>query len=99
MKVRLSARAERDLQSIFEYLFDESPPAAARTLDRLEEASLELGSRATLYPLVPWHEDTGVRRRVVGSYSVYYVIEGGAVEVVAILHSARDADRILFRED
>lgn len=99
MKVRLSARARRDLQSIFDYLITETPEAAARILDRLETASLELGDRAKLYPLVPWHEDTGFRRRVVGAYNVYYLIEDGSVEVVAILHSSRNADRILFPEN
>ena len=99
MKVRLSARARRDLRAIFDYLVAETPEAAVRILDRLETASLELGDRAKLYPLVPLHEDTGFRRRVVGSYNVYYVIEDGGVEVVAILHSARDHERILFPEN
>jgi plasmid stabilization system protein ParE len=36
---------------------------------------------------------------VVGSYNIYYVIEAHVVEVVAILHSARDHERILFPED
>ena len=99
MKVRLSARAQRDLQSIFQFLSTESPQAAPEVLDRLETASFELGDRAKLYPLVPWHEDTGFRRRVVGSYNIYYLIEEGVVEVVAILHSARDHERILFPED
>jgi toxin ParE1/3/4 len=99
MKVRLSARAERDLQSIFEYLSGDSPGAADRILNRLGGAALELGDRAKLYPLLPRHEDTGFRRRVVGSYNLYYIIEDGTVEVVAILHSARNADRLLFPED
>lgn len=99
MKVRLSARAERDLQSIFEYLSGESPDAAVRVLHRLETTSLELGDRSKLYPLVPRHEGTGFRRRVVGSYNLYYVIEDGTVEIVAILHSARDHERLLFPED
>lgn len=99
MKVRLSARAQRDLQSIFEYLFTDSPEAALRMLDRLEAASVELGDRAKLYPLVPRHEESGFRRRVVGSYSIYYLIDDGMVEVVAVLHSARDHERLLFPED
>ncbi|HEY9010006.1 MAG TPA: type II toxin-antitoxin system RelE/ParE family toxin [Devosia sp.] len=86
-------------RSIFQYLSTESPHAAPDVLDRLESACFELGDRATLYPLVPWHEDTGFRRRVVGSYNIYYLVEEGVVEVIAILHSARDADRILFPED
>ena len=99
MKVRLSGRAQRDLQSIFAYLSGESQEAAVRVLDRLETAGLELGDRSKLYPLVPRHEGTGFRRRVIGSYNLYYIMENDTVEIVAVLHSARNVDQILFPED
>jgi plasmid stabilization system protein ParE len=99
MKVRLSAQAERELQSIFEYIYSDSPKAAPQMVDRLMSACLELGSRPLLYPLAPRHEARGLRRRVLGAYGIYYVVSPELVEVVTILHSARDVDRLLFPED
>lgn len=96
MKVRLSARAERDLQSIFEYVHDNNPNAAHDLLDRLMSACLELGTRPLLYPIAPRHEGSGIRRRVLGTYGIYYRVSPELVEVVTILHGARDIDRLLF---
>jgi len=98
-KVLLSSNARDDLASILEYLADESPAIALRMVGRLETACAELSDRALMYALVPWHEDSGVRRRVVASYGIFYVVYDDHIDVLQVLHSARNADRILFPED
>lgn len=98
MKVSLSAQAERDLHSIFQYIHKDSPKAAQEMLDRLRLACLELGSRPLLYPYAPRYEGKGIRRRVLGSYGIYYLVSPGLVQVITIVHSARDVDRLLFPE-
>lgn len=98
-KVRLSSNARDDLISILDYLAQDSARAALRIVMRLEEACAELSERALMYPLVPGHEDTGVRRRAVATYGIFYVIHDEHINVLEILHSARDHERILFPED
>ncbi len=99
-KVRLSGNARDDLTSILEYLAEEeSPSLALRIVIRLETACAELADRALMYALVPGHEETGVRRRVVARYGIFYVVGDEYIEVLQILHSARDHERILFPED
>ncbi|HEY0854205.1 MAG TPA: type II toxin-antitoxin system RelE/ParE family toxin [Devosia sp.] len=98
-KLRLSSNARDDLTSILEYLAEESPSVALRLVTRLEAACAELPDRALMYALVPRHEHTGVRRRVVASYGIFYIVSDDQVEVLQILHAARDHERILFPED
>lgn len=45
------------------------------------------------------HESTGIRRRVHGSYLIFYRIGGDAVEILRILHGATEYERALFPED
>jgi toxin ParE1/3/4 len=49
-------------------------------------------------PLVPCHEHLGVRRRPHGDYPIFYRIGGDFIEVVHVLHGARNYEAILFPE-
>ena len=98
-EVRLSVNAHDDLNSILEYLASDSARVALRWVMRLETACAELSDRALMYALVPGHEDRGVRRRIVGSYGIFYVVRDDYIDVLPILHSARDHERLLFPED
>lgn len=99
-EVRLSSNARDDLTSILEYLAEaESPSTALTMVVRLETACAELSNRALMYALIPRHEHSGVRRRVVARYGIFYVVNDSHVDVLQILHSARDHERILFPED
>ena len=69
--VRLSSNARKDLQAILTYVAEDSAQAALRMVERLESACSELSDRALMYALVPGHEHTGVRRRVVGRYGIF----------------------------
>ncbi|WP_349368234.1 type II toxin-antitoxin system RelE/ParE family toxin [Salinarimonas sp.] len=50
------------------------------------------------FSLVPRYERSGVRRRVVGDYLVFYRAREDAVEIVHVLHGATDYAAILFPE-
>lgn len=91
--------ASDDLLNIGLYIAEESPAAALRIVGRLRGAVAELGDRAMRYALVPSHEDSGIRRRVVGSYNIHYHVTDDRVEVLHILHHARDQEQLLFPED
>lgn len=97
-RVKLSARAQRDLNSILAFIAEDSPTKAVKMVDRLERASFEPAETALHYPLLPSQEDTCVRRRVVHPYNIFFSVEGDTVEVLHILHGARNIGRILFPE-
>lgn len=97
--VRIANEARRDLVEIGQYIALESPTLAVRTLRRLRSAMAELGDRALFYSLVPHHEQSGIRRRVVGTHSLYYRIRGETVEVLHVMHGARDERPLLFPGD
>ncbi|WP_353682281.1 type II toxin-antitoxin system RelE/ParE family toxin [Mesorhizobium sp.] len=48
------------------------------------------------YPLLQRHRSSGVRRRVHGSYLIFYRITTDAVEILHVLHGAMDFDAIFF---
>ncbi len=47
-------------------------------------------------PLLTNRPGSGIRRRTYGNYLIFYRVSGTAVEVLHILHGARDVERILF---
>ena len=99
-RVDISVEARLELIGVLDYLSGEvSAHAAVQLVDRLSGAIAELGDNALRYQLVPRHEMSGIRRRVVGSYNVYYVVREDVVGVLHVLHGARDHERILFSED
>lgn len=97
--VFITVQAQRDLAEIETYLRAEAPFQADALLDRLEDACQDLAAQALLYPLFAGREDRGVGRRVVYPYNILYRLKGENVEIVHVLHGARDAERILFPDD
>ena len=98
LAVVITERARRELVSAVLYIAEDSETQALLMADKLEAACQELADNALRYPLVPYHEASGIRRRVVSSYGVFYRIKADTVEVLHILHGARDLERILFPE-
>jgi addiction module RelE/StbE family toxin len=84
--IRWTPTALRDLESLHEYVAEDSLPAAAATVERIL-SGIEALSR---------HPDMGRKGRVPGTrelmitpYILVYRTKGTALEVVAIIHSAR----------
>jgi toxin ParE1/3/4 len=48
--------------------------------------------------VVPRYEHLGIRRRPFGNYLIFYRVGADAIEVVHILHGARDYEPLLFPE-
>jgi plasmid stabilization system protein ParE len=95
----VTASAEAEVDEIASYLAETSPVSALRFIDEIETAIRQLGEWALRYPLVPGHDQSGIRRRVVRPYNIYYRVAGREVEVLHILHAARDYERLLFPEE
>src|SRR5579862_7560689 len=87
--VRRSALAEQDYRDIWRYIAADNPDAADRLL-RLFDAKLDLyannpGMGTAREALAP-----GLRSFPVGNYLVFYRIAQDGVELVRVLHGARD---------
>jgi len=71
---------------------------ALNFVQKLREKCESLADAPRGYPLVPRHEHLGIRRRPFGNYLIFYRARPDLVEVVHILHGARDYEPLLFPE-
>ncbi|MDK1390158.1 type II toxin-antitoxin system RelE/ParE family toxin [Sinorhizobium sp. 7-81] len=96
MKVRFTTEAKADLQQIGDYIAKDNPSRALSFVDELEQKCLTLATSSKAFPLVPRYEHHGVRRRVHGSYLIFYRVEAEQVVIVHVLHGAMEYAAILF---
>jgi len=89
--------AETDVLEIWDYIADDSLAAADRWLDRLDEKFRLLAAQAMMGrardELAP-----GVRSFPIGRYVVFYVPLDDGIDVVRVLHGARDIDAVFNPE-
>jgi toxin ParE1/3/4 len=93
-RYRETPEAREDLFSIWSYIDANNPPAADRVIAELSRACERLvdaprmgRGRDELRP--------GLRSWVVAPYVVFYVIVEDSIEVVRVLHGARNIEAIL----
>ena len=96
MKVVVSAAAAADLEAIGDWIARDNPARASTFVRELREACESLALSPQAFAQVPRYEHQGIRRRVYGNYLIFYRINGDIIEVVHILHGARDYESILF---
>lgn len=96
MKVRFTTEAVADLRLIGDYIAKENPPRALSFIDELEQKCLTIATTPKAFPLVPRYERYGIRRRLHGSYLIFYRVELEHVVILHILHGAMDYAAILF---
>ena len=96
MIVVVTAEAESDLEEIATYISEQSVEIALRFVQELREKCESLADAPRGYPLVPRHEHLGIRRRPFGNYLIFYRVRPDVIEVVHVLHGARDYEPLLF---
>jgi toxin ParE1/3/4 len=96
MKVFLSAAALADLEEIGDGIARDNPTRALTFVHELREACEGLAESPERFAVVPRYKHLGIRRRVHGNYLIFYRVEINMVDVLHILHGARDYDAILF---
>jgi toxin ParE1/3/4 len=99
MIVVLTAEAGADLEQIGAYVAEQSPRNALNLIRELRQRCESLLDTPRGYPLVPRYEHLGVRRRPFGRFLIFYRINQDRIEVVHILHGARDYESLLFPEE
>jgi plasmid stabilization system protein ParE len=98
MIVEFAAEAERDLESIGDWIARDNPERAASFVNELLRACLELAEFPERFPIVPRYAERGIRHRVHGNYLIFYRVEGDKVAVLHVLHGAMDYSGLLFPE-
>ena len=99
MKVVITDAAIGDLRAIREYIAAHNPSRAASFVEDLLQRCERLGATPRAWPVVPRYERHGIRRRVWGNYLIFYRVLADAVEVIHVLHAARDYEPLLFPEE
>jgi toxin ParE1/3/4 len=98
MLVIFTPPAETDLEAIGDYTAARSPARALTFVLELRDKCESLADAPRAYPLVPRYEHAGIRRRRYGDYLIFYRIGVDTIDIVHILHGARDYESILFPE-
>jgi len=91
--LRISPRASEDLLEIWSYIADDSEANADGFIDKIYE-TMELLARQ---PGLGRRRDElalGIQSFLVGRYIIFYRVVAGAIEIVRVLHGARDIENI-----
>ena len=90
MKVLWTDSAVGQLQAIHDYLAQTSPDYAVRIIDRLTKRSIQIGAFPNSGRMVPEYERNEIREVIEGSYRIVYLVAPAQVQVLAVIHGARD---------
>jgi toxin ParE1/3/4 len=99
MKVRFTPEVDSDLRNIGDYIAADSPTRALSFVAELREQSGQIGAMPHGFPAIGERGGFTYRRHRHGSYLICYRVREGEVEVVRVLHGARDYERLLFGSD
>lgn len=99
MKVIFSRNAERDLEDIADWIARDNPERAESFVAELIRTCESIGRAPRSYPLVDRNRDPTLRRRVFGSYLIFFDIGAKEVEILHVVHGARDYVQIIFAND
>jgi toxin ParE1/3/4 len=84
-------QAAEDILEIWDYIAEDSADAADRWLDRLD-AQLQLMATQPLMGRARPELDADLRSLPIGRYVVFYAPTADGIDVVRVLHSARDIE-------
>jgi toxin ParE1/3/4 len=96
MKLVFTDEAKADLLQISEWIAEDNPACALTFVDELETRYAQLTTMPRAYPLAWGRENGGVRRVPHGHYLIFYRVTADVVEILHVLHGARDYEPIVF---
>ncbi len=97
-RVAWTPRALADLQGIRAYLITEAPGAADGVLRRIRQAVRRLHDHPQIGRAVPELGQPHMREVISAPYRVLYRYGGGTVEIIAIVHGARQLPPLTERD-
>ena len=99
MKVALTDEALRDLLDIGDWIARDNPRRAVTFVAELRSACGGLSKHPLRFQLVDRHRNREVRRRPHGAYLIFYRVRADTVEILHVLHDARDYEPLLFPDE
>jgi toxin ParE1/3/4 len=98
MRLTFTDAAEGELEAIGDHIALDNPFRAVQFIRELRKDCALLTSMPERHPLLNRYKASGVRRRIYGSYLIFYRIEADTVQILHVLHGAMDYESILFPE-
>ena len=89
-RVYFTPLARESLRDIARYIDQFSPSASRRTVRRITQRARQLALHPDSGRIVPEFEAREVRELIEGSYRIWYVVRQDQVEILAVIHGARD---------
>ena len=89
MRVHWTNNAIRNLSLIYNYIAQNSPTYAQRTVDRLTRRSQQIASFPKSGRMVPEYQDPDIREVLEGSYRIIYRLKPNQIDVLTVVHSAQ----------
>ena len=90
MKVHWTETAQSHLAAIHKYIAQDSDHYALRMIDRLTRRSQQIATFPNSGRKVPEYDMDNLREVIEGPYRVIYKIEAKQLNVIAVIHAARD---------
>ena len=93
MRVAWTDTARDHLDAIHDYIARTSPQYALQTVDRITRRSIQIADMPMSGRIVPEFEKPQIREVGEGPYRIIYHIRPDRVDVLAVIHGARDVLR------
>ena len=90
----IKPKAKDDLQDIWWFIAQDSPNNADKHLDRIYDSMLILADNPQL-GIQRESIARGLRSHVIGNYVVFYSPIENGVDIIRVLHGARDIEKLL----
>lgn len=98
MKVIFTREARQDLADIARYISVHNPVRARSYFEELRTACVEIGAMPNAFECMDGSDISEIRRRIFSPYVIFYRVEKAGINVVRIIHGARDYLQILERQ-
>jgi len=97
-EVAWTETAWRDLRHVADYIAEDSPGYAATFVEQIRDLARSLDLFAHRGRIVPELGDPAVRELLVGNYRLLYEIHPATIEILGLIHGARDLAALWARE-
>jgi len=99
MTVHWTGTAQDHLDAIYAYIAQDSPEYALRMVDRLTRRSQQIAEAPLSGRRVPEYDMDQIREFIENPYRIIYHIKSDQIDVIAVLHGARDVLRAGEEQD
>ena len=89
MKVVWTDNAVEQLWAIHDYIAQNSPEYARRTVDRITRRSQQISAFPLSGRMVPEYEMPQIREVIEGTYRIIYSIKLDQIDVLTVIHQAQ----------